>query len=262
MRKFGGRPNFIATMLVETVFFALMAPVLMIFHSRFVLMIILGQSVRWVTQRRSVGTLDWREPILTFGGVTLIFGIGWGIVAWIVSPVLFWCLSPVLLGITLAVPFAIVTSMKMEERPGESNGLFRSPDLVEEPEVLATLRTHLESAHARIEPHELLRKDYGLMLVILDPYINALHCSLLRQRKSPPPESKRYYSNIAKQILEKGPGSVKSEDKLALLYDIESLSALHREVWSLPSAKIAPWWQLAIGQYNVFGREPLKPLYR
>ena len=150
----------------------------------------------------------------------------------------------------------------MKEAPGATSGLFRVPDLVNEPPVLAKLREHLEKAHARIEPHELLRADYGLMLVVLDPYINALHCSLLRQRKSPPPESRKYYATVAERMLSEGPGAIKREDKLALLYDIESLNKLHLQVWSLPSDKIAPWWRLAISQYNVFGREPIRQLYR
>ena len=260
---FGGRASFLASIALETVFFALLAPILMVFHTKFVVMTVLGQGVKWVTQRRNIGEgIDWREPILTFGGVTLVFGFGWGIITLLVAPTFFWWLFPVLLGITLSIPFAIVTTLKMKEAPGATSGLFRVPDLVNEPPVLAKLREHLEKAHARIEPHELLRADYGLMLVVLDPYINALHCSLLRQRKSPPPESRKYYATVAERMLSEGPGAIKREDKLALLYDIESLNKLHLQVWSLPSDKIAPWWRLAISQYNVFGREPIRQLYR
>lgn len=260
---FGGRASFLTSIALETVFFTLLAPILMIFHSRFVIMTVLGQGVKWVTQRRSVGGgIDWREPILTFGWTTVIFGFLWGAVVLIVAPTFFWWLLPVITGIILSIPFAIITSLKMEEKPGAKTGLFRVPDLVDEPPVLSNLRGHLEKAHQRIEPHELLRSDYGLMLVILDPYINALHCSLLRQRKSPPPESRKYYAAMAERMLADGPAGIKREDKLALLYDLESLNALHRRVWSLPSEQIAPWWRLAISQYNIFGREPLRQLYR
>lgn len=260
---FGGRSSFLVSIVLETLFFALLAPVLMIFHTRFVVMTVLGQGVKWVTQRRNIGAgIDWREPILTFGGVTLIFGFGWGAITLFAAPTFFWWLSPVLLGIVLSIPFSIITSLKMEEEPGAPSGLFRVPDLVNEPPVLADLRGHLAAAHARIEPHERLRPDYGLMLVVLDPYVNALHCSLLRQRKSPPPESRKYYAAVVDRMLAEGPGAIRREDKLALLYDIDSLNRLHLQVWSLPDAQIAPWWRLAISQYNVFGREPVRQLYR
>ena len=241
VKGFGGRSHFHASIALETVFFTLLAPVLMIFHSRFVIMTLLGQGVHWATQRRSIGGgIDWREPILTFGMVTVIFGFGWGAITLFVAPNFFWWLLPVITGIILAIPFAIVTSLKMAEKPGAATGLFRVPDLVAEPTVVANLRRHLEAAHARIEPHERLRTDYGLMLVILDPYVNALHCSLLRQRKSPPPESRKYYAAVAAQMLAEGPGALKREDKLALLYDIDSLTGLHREVWSRPLGEDRP----------------------
>lgn len=260
---FGGRSSFLVSILLETLFFFILAPILMIFHSRFVVMTLLGQGVRWVTQRRAIGEgLDWREPILTFGWETLIFGFGWGAITWFVAPSFFWWLLPVLLGIVLSVPFAIITSLKMAEEPGAKTGLFRTPDLVDEPPVLANLRDHLAKAGSRLEPHPRLQSDYGFMLVVLDPYVNALHCSLLRQRKSAPPESKKYYAAVAERVLAEGPAAVKREDKLALLYDTESLTRLHRTIWSSPAARIAPWWQFAISQYNVAGREPIRQLYR
>ena len=40
--------------LLDTVVFTLMAPVLMIFHSRFVVYTLIGKSVNWVTQRRKI----------------------------------------------------------------------------------------------------------------------------------------------------------------------------------------------------------------
>ncbi len=260
---FGGRRAFLVSIALESVFFFLLAPILMIFHSRFVVMTVLGQGVRWVTQRRNIGTgIDWREPLLTFGWETIIFGFGWGAITWFVAPSFFWWLLPVLAGIVLSVPFALITSLRMEEDPGAKTGLFRVPDLVDEPPVLANLRNHLQKAGARIEPHPRLQSDYGFMLVVLDPYINALHCSLLRQRKSAPGESRKYLATIADMVLSDGPGAIKAEDKLALLYDVESLTRLHREVWGAPAAKLAPWWQFAISQYNVSGHEPVRPLYR
>lgn len=263
VKGFGGRRYFLASIALETVFFLLLAPILMVFHTRFVVMTVLGQGVRWVTQRRSIGDgVDWRESILIFGPVSLVFGIGWGWITWLVAPAFFWWLVPVLAGITLSVPFAIVTSMKMAEKPGAKKGLFRVPALVDEPPVLANLRRHLLAAHARIEPHEMLQADYGLMLVVLDPYINALHASLLRRRKSLPEKTRRYLSDLAERMLTEGPGSLSRDEKLALLYDASSLMTLHRDVWSAPAVRLAPWWRLAISQYNVFGREPVRQLYR
>jgi len=71
--------------IADAVIFTLMAPVMMWFHSRFVVKIVLGQGVSWVAQKRkSGGGVDWREAILTFGGVTLL-GVVWSMIAWWVS---------------------------------------------------------------------------------------------------------------------------------------------------------------------------------
>jgi membrane glycosyltransferase len=69
--------------LLDTVVFTLMAPVLMIFHSRFVIYTLIGKSVNWVTQRRKIdGGINWSEIIFTFASVTLL-GIAWAALGWL-----------------------------------------------------------------------------------------------------------------------------------------------------------------------------------
>ncbi|MDR2982941.1 MAG: glucans biosynthesis glucosyltransferase MdoH [Puniceicoccales bacterium] len=322
---FGGRGAFILSFILESIFFFLLAPILMVFHARFVLLILFGQGVRWITQRRNIsGGLDWREPVLTFGGTTLL-GLAWGASAYMVYPVFFWWILPVLLGMVLSIPFAIITSHPMRYAPKSRSGLFRTPELVAEPLVLRELRANLAAMsskqaifdpigtdHAmqlarldpyinslynslvsenkslpedtrrsyerlldqtlgelrrnvasianRYEPIDVLRADHGLALVMLDPYINALHCVLLRERKSLPSESRIYYGRIRARILSEGPGVVARKDKLALLYDADSLAWLHRKLWSLPASQIAECWRVAMRQYNIISKE--EPLER
>jgi membrane glycosyltransferase len=60
--RFGGAASLIASAMVETVLSALIAPIAMVFNTRFVIFTLLGQGVSWVTQRRGAedGT-DWRK---------------------------------------------------------------------------------------------------------------------------------------------------------------------------------------------------------
>jgi membrane glycosyltransferase len=112
-----------------------------------------------------------------------------------------------------------------------------------------------------MRPIETLRDDYGLLQAVLDPYINAVHVSLLRQRK-PSDESRDYFSQIRSRLLREGPAEFTTKEKMALLLDAESMMWLHRELWRLPSSALAEWWRLAVRQYNVLTAAPITALYR
>src|SRR5664280_981029 len=107
----GGSTRLAAGALLESAVSALLAPINMIFNSRFVVFTLLGQGVTWITQRRGLFTddSDWREAILTHGGQTVI-GLVWGISAFILVPPFFWWLSPVLAGLVLSIPLSIILS--------------------------------------------------------------------------------------------------------------------------------------------------------
>ena len=81
---------------------------------------------------------------------------------------------------------------------------------------------------------------------MLDPYINAIHLSLLRLRRNPPPESREYFQELRKRLLAQGPDSLASKEKTALLHDHDSVNWLHEQLWSSTNAGLATWWQFAI----------------
>jgi membrane glycosyltransferase len=247
LAAYGGFVRYILSVLLETVFFVLLAPVLMLYHTKFVLLTILGQGVRWASQRRkAAGEADWRESILNFGGVTHLF-------PWLVA---------VLAGLCLCIPFAILTGSAILGRQTRALGLFLTPDETRPPWVVSQLAENLGKAAQRIRPHPSLLCDYGLLLALLDPYINAIHLSLLRLRRNPPPESREYFQELRTRLLAQGPDSLASKEKTALLHDHDSVNWLHDQLWSSTSAGLASWWQFAISQYNVVTAEPLTPLYR
>jgi len=209
-----------------------------------------GQGVKWVAQRRNAGGgEDWREAILTFGGTSLL-GLAWGLLAWWLSPVFFLWLSPVLLGLLLAIPFAIGTSGNRLTR------FFQTPDEVDPPALLLNLRERLERARAQTPLHPELARHAGLMQALLDPYVNALHVSLLRQRASVPPKSKQYLENVRVKLMRQGPDALNKRETKALLYDPDVMLRLHFDLWSSRDRDLAAWWTLAMRQYNILADEP------
>jgi membrane glycosyltransferase len=259
---FGGPPRLAASALLEAAASVLIAPVNMLFNSKFVLFTLLGQGVSWITQRRGLdedGT-DWREAILTHAWHTAI-GLVWGVSAFILVPQFFWWLSPVLAGLVSSIPLSIFLSKAGFGRGAERLGLFLTPEESRPSYELKRLRQNLNECYQHLRPIEPLRADYGLLQAVLDPYINAVHVSLLRQRR-PSKESREYFLHLRQRLLTEGPAGLTSREKMALLLDADSLIWLHRELWRLPAGALADWWRLAMRQYNVLTATPVTALYR
>lgn len=247
---YGGRLRLILSGIFDTILFTILAPIAMVFRSRFVWATISGKGVKWVAQRRkSSDGIDWREPILTLGSTTAI-AILWGAIAWHLSPVFFAWISPVLGGMALGIPFAIFTA-------GNALGvLFQTPDQNDPPPLLRELQKNLRAAEqARLELPEIARHA-GLMEALLDPYVNALHISLLRQRASAPPKSKHYLETVRTRLIAQGPDALTPREIKALMYDPDVMLRLHYDLWSAEEKSLSPWWALAMRQYNVIANEP------
>lgn len=260
--KYGGRVRLVASSCLEILTSSLLAPINMIFNSKFVIFTLLGQGVGWVTQRRSSGDdgTDWREAIITHWPMTL-FGLVWGISAFILWPAYFWWLSPVISGLVLSIPLSIFLSKSILGQKARSIGLFLTPEETQPCHALARLEINLAECYKHLQPIEPLRNDYGLLQAVLDPYINAMHVALLRHRR-PSDEAREWLGQLRERLLREGPEGLATKEKMALLLDAESMIWLHEELWRLPSESLAEWWRLAMRQYNVLTASPVTALYR
>ena len=258
-RQFHSRKALISSVFLDTIFFSILAPILMLFHSKFVVFTLLGRGVRWAEQRRkSDGSVDWQESIQNFTGITIL-AVLWGVLAWWQSPLFFLWISPVLGGIALAIPFSIATAGL---RTGRKRGLFSTIEELHPPQVIGELQHHLAHAHERSVPLPALARNYGLLQAALDPYVNALHVSLLRQRQRATPESRDYLDQLRKRIVKEGPDALSKRELSALMYDPDVMLRLHYDLWSGSGEGLAQWWDDAIKQYNILTREPVTALYR
>ena len=134
-RACGGTLRLLAGALLETVLAALMAPVTMYLQSRGVAEVLAGKDSGWDAQRRDDGSLPLSALVARYGGLTL-FGIGAGIVAWLVSPGLAAWMSPVIAGLVLSSPVVALTSARA---PGEwlrRTGVFATPEETAPPDIL------------------------------------------------------------------------------------------------------------------------------
>jgi membrane glycosyltransferase len=133
-RGCGGGPRLLASLVLETLIAGLLAPVVMLTQSVDVVAILAGRDSGWNPQRRDDGSMPLRETVRRYRRHTIL-GVVMGIAAWLVSPSLALWMSPVVLGLALAIPLATLTGRR--NGAFARLGLLRTPEEVRPPPVLA-----------------------------------------------------------------------------------------------------------------------------
>lgn len=261
-QAFGGGTRVLAGFAIEHALSVLLAPVQMIFNSRFVVEIMMGRDVPWNPQQRDVeGGVDWEGIVKAYTPHTII-GLCWAFIAWEIGPVIFWWLSPVTFGLIVSIPLCVVLSMAGLGQRLRQLGLFVIPPESKPPPVVAHLAKNLESIRHRLPPPPWLEKQFGLTQVVLDPYVNAAHCSLLRVKRLPGRAAHRYLGELSVRLLAQGPAALNRREQMVLLRNAQTVTDLHERVWHLPEAQLSPWWLMAMRHYNTLTDQPLTALYR
>jgi membrane glycosyltransferase len=251
LRGFGGLFRSAVSIVLETLASALMAPVLMLFHSQFVLSILRGAGVNWGTQKRGADGTAWSMAIRTHWAHTLI-GLMWGAVAWKLGRAYFWWFVPVLTGMVLSIPLSVFLSRRSWGQWLRNRGLFLTPEEAAPPPEIVQLHARLAAIP---DAERELPSGSGLARAVLDPYVNAVHVSLLREKLLnpvyatevaqilPPRETIRA---LRERLLAQGPGALSDAEKRLVMSDENSMSWLHRQIWLRPAETLAPWWDEAI----------------
>ncbi len=257
---FGGWDNLIAGVAGETLIFTLFAPVLMLFHTKFLVLTLCGRNVSWGKQRRGrAGESVLLETIATHASHTLI-GLVWAVVAWRTDHALALWLSPVLAGLIFSIPVSFLTGSLPVGLAAQRRGFFLIPEETQPAPELQRLGERLAARPGRRAVLPELATDYGLLQATLDPYVNAVHVALLRAKDDPPPASEERFAGLRKKLLREGPAALTLREKISLLMDVDSMTVLHRDLWASPATRLADWWQLALDHYNVIAPAPRTPL--
>jgi membrane glycosyltransferase len=255
-RAFGGMIHATLGAAAETAFSALHAPLQMLWHSQFVAASLLLFGVQWGAQKRAADGTSWLYAARRHWLHTLI-GLVWGLAIWRLDRPTFWWFAPVVAGMVLSIPLSVFTSRSNIGEKARQLGLFLTPEETNPPEELASLRGRMaEFSHGgKISAS---RPDSGIADVVLDPYVNAIHVSLLREKRQHPGYAKTLADlgvgqpdvrSLCERLLLEGPERLGREEKLLILSDADSLPWLHRQAWLRPSGTLAKWWQNQIRQY-------------
>lgn len=108
-QRYGSLPRVLLGSLVEIVFSVLLAPVMTLALSFFIVSLLAGRGVTWDSQERDLQALPLPDVLRVLWPQTLIGVLGTTALAVAMPDILPWA-APVLLGLVLAVPFTWLTS--------------------------------------------------------------------------------------------------------------------------------------------------------
>jgi membrane glycosyltransferase len=170
-RGFGGGLRAFFSMLAETLISGLIAPVMMLIQSISVIQILSGRDSGWNAQRRDDGTLPLRDAVRRYGWHTA-FGLLLALAAYEVSASLFAWMTPVIVGLILAVPLAQWTASPETGRRFRGLKLLLTPEESRPPEIL--LR-----ANALVAEFSTGDQRGALERLFADPALLAAHRAML-----------------------------------------------------------------------------------
>ncbi len=221
-RGFGGPWRLTASILAETMFSVLAAPILAMLHSRFVIVTLLGRKVEWAPQDRGDVETPWRDAVRWHMSIMLM-GIVWSVLLWWKDRALFWWLSPVLAGWLLCIPFSVWTSKIRLGQWSRMRGLFLTPEEVWPPEILVRFREFVQAAAARSWATD---RD-GLSWVLSAPDVRSVHLGLLPGEQSPEdPLRENRLQGLRLKWSASGESALLPQEKRELLWDAKSIHAL------------------------------------
>jgi membrane glycosyltransferase len=218
-RAHGGALRLIGGTLFGLVQGALLAPLLMLHHTRIVASILTGHAVGWgAQQRRAAGNLG---RVAQAEWLSTVLGIGVAVACSWLAPGLTWWLAPLWLPWSLAIPINLAVSSPTLGRLVRRLGLLAVPT-EREPEPLLQ----------RIEELRVLtRSDASARYrdLVLDPVLVAAHIARLEGQR--PSQSPKRLRGLRQRALRDGPASLSASEWRALAEDARSMQILHRDAW-------------------------------
>ena len=124
---YGGRLRLLVSAAAEQAAAMVSSPVLMVFYTRFLVMMLLGRAVAWNAQPRDDRGLSWAEAWRCMRVPALVGAMWLAIVLKLDVASRAWA-ATLLAGLLLATPFAVGSSRATLSRAARRAGLFATPD--------------------------------------------------------------------------------------------------------------------------------------
>jgi membrane glycosyltransferase len=218
-RAHGGASSLVPSTLLGLVLGALVAPLLMIHHTRIVVSILSGRAVSWGAQQRR-GSGNFAKTVRAEWPATLL-GVGLGLWSILGQTGLSVWFAPLWVPWALAIPLNLAVSSAAFGGFARRLGLFLVPTEREPEHLLRRID----------ELRVLTRSDASARYrdLVLDPVLVAAHVAKLDGQR--PSASPKRLAELRTRALREGPASLSAPDWRTLAEDAESMQVLHREAW-------------------------------
>jgi membrane glycosyltransferase len=228
-RLYGGTGRLLDSLIVESLFSALLAPIRMLFHTRYVVMALLGRAVKWQSPPRDDTETPWSEAIRRHGGDTAL-GIVWAAGVYWLNPGFLWWLLPIVGSLIISIPLSVWSSRVSLGRRFRQHRIFLIPEESQPPRELRWTRSALRRQPVLAD---------GYRRAAVHPITQAVVSAAGRPRLLPAALGTAR-QRLIEQALTEGPEALSQAQRNLLLSDPDLLGGLHDRLWQVPNA--APAW--------------------
>ncbi|WP_185266403.1 glucans biosynthesis glucosyltransferase MdoH [Halopseudomonas xiamenensis] len=232
LRAFGGFLRLFGSVLLEILISALLAPIRMLSHSRYVAEALLNINLRWAGQNRTSET-GWLKAFI-YQAPGSILGLGWALFALWLKPMFFYWSLPVALPLIFAAPISVVLSRVQLGQRLKRHGWLMTAEEVHGATLLEEL------AHNPLAGTQ----QPGFCESVIDPRHNALQVALGRRGRGG--LRRQRLDTLCQHCLERGPDSLTHQELSLLAQDGEAMAHLHRQVWRAQPQSV--WGRLLLQQ--------------
>lgn len=201
-------------LVLEIIVSTLIAPIMMLFQSKFVFDILRGKSVSWNAQNRgdegtSLATAWQIHKWHTFLGLIT------ALLVWRYAHVLFWWMSPITLGLVLSIPLSVFSSRVSLGNKLKKCGMFVIPEEFFEPTVLARAKYWA----SLLIPFE--AGEGGLKMLLNDEVLKSLHCKMLDVNGPAPQFDDEVISQAQEKLSNGHLNDLSKDEEMWALYQVK-----------------------------------------
>ncbi len=217
---FGGILRLPVSLALEVLVSALLAPIRMLAHTRYVMEALFNLNLRWAGQNRNSET-GWRPTLINQLPGTAIAFCWAGFAFWLDVQFFLWSL-PVVIPLILAVPTSILLGRVRLGQILKKLGLLCVPEEEQSCDLLDDMQSS-PIARARV------RRLTAFQEAVIDPALNKLHQALGRRHHGG--ARHEFLHKLRRLCLQEGPAALTNRELNILARDRESLNWLHQAAW-------------------------------
>ncbi|QDV71067.1 Glucans biosynthesis glucosyltransferase H [Rosistilla carotiformis] len=223
--RHGGWIGLWGSALLETLCSVLLSPIMAVFHTRYVVAVLTGTNVRWSAQQRDERGVSWSEATRQFASLTIGGLLVTLLIASFVPSLLLW-FSPLLVGVLLSIPLAVMLGSQRLGAALRKRGLLLIPAETRPPTICLYHNLALQQAARTAAARP---STSWFETVLSDPKAFLRHARVQASTTSnlPLPPSDR--EAITTAFNRGGVNAIPAELRGKLLLDDKTLTSLHLE---------------------------------